>query len=557
MAGLFYVVSTLACWAGVVCLILGLYRVGARGSFWPWLLASGLLLVVSSTTFFSKAGLSIPLIWPILPFSGWACLALVAASVILGCYGLLENRMVSRLKQAGFCLVAAVLFGFLFVLQGEKAQVIKGSIPVSFQGIAAVLVLALAAVYVMGRAGRNANTNRVVGVTATHVALLAGCVVFGIPLLWMLITSFKEDQDLSSSSGLVWVPRVQQTKPNPRPDPPLYNATYRGLNVVGSIIQKEQNGMVRINILHPISLAGYTTEALQSELKEAPQKAPIVNGTYNGQAVEGLVVKEMSDGRRQVLVELPTRLAGTTYAALPQDVVPVRKIGLRWQNYTEALEFLPVETDFGLLYLRNTLIIVILSVIGTVLSSSIVAYAFSRMRFPGRELLFAVLLSTMMLPSAVTMLPTFLIFKQLGWIDTLTPLWAPAFFAGAFNVFLLRQFFKSIPNELEDAAKIDGCSYLKSYWSVMLPQIKPALAVVGIWTFIGAWNNFMGPLIYINSPDKMPISYATQLFHTDRSSQPGLIMAFSVMAIIPVLVLFFVAQRFFFEGVQIGGLSNK
>src|ERR1019366_5726587 len=121
----------------------------------------------------------------------------------------------------------------------------------------------------------------------------------------------------------------------------------------------------------------------------------------------------------------------------------------------------------------------------TILSSALVAYGFSRLRFPGKNALFIVLVSTMMLPAAVTMLPTFLIFRQLGWIDTLYPLWVPSFFASAFNVFLLRQFFMNIPMELEDAAKIDGCSYAKTFWSVMLPQIKPALAVIAIWTFMG------------------------------------------------------------------------
>jgi multiple sugar transport system permease protein len=206
---------------------------------------------------------------------------------------------------------------------------------------------------------------------------------------------------------------------------------------------------------------------------------------------------------------------------------------------------------------KNTLILVILSVVGTILSSSIVAYAFSRMSFPGRDFLFGILLATMMLPGAVTLLPQFLIFRSFGWIDKLYPLWVPAFFASAFNVFLLRQFFKGIPMELEDAAKIDGCSYLRAFWSIMLPQIKPALAVIAIWTFMAAWNNFMGPLIYINSPENMPLSYALQLFQGDRSGEPGLLMAFATMTILPVLLLFFFAQKYFIEGVTLSGLGGR
>ncbi|RYG39616.1 carbohydrate ABC transporter permease, partial [bacterium] len=148
-------------------------------------------------------------------------------------------------------------------------------------------------------------------------------------------------------------------------------------------------------------------------------------------------------------------------------------------------------------------------------------------------------------------------FRSVGWIDTLYPLWVPAFFGSAFNVFLLRQFFMQIPMELEDAAKIDGCGYLTTFWRIMMPQIKPALTVIAIWTFMGAWNNFMGPLIYLNSPENMPLSYALQLFQGDRGGEPGLLMAFSTMTLAPVLALFFFTQRYFIEGVTLSGLGGR
>jgi multiple sugar transport system permease protein len=179
------------------------------------------------------------------------------------------------------------------------------------------------------------------------------------------------------------------------------------------------------------------------------------------------------------------------------------------------------------------------------------------MKFPGKEKMFSILLATMMLPGAITLLPQFLIFRTLGWIDTLYPLWVPAFFGSAFNIFLLRQFFSQIPMELEDAAKIDGCTYMKTFWSIMIPQIKPALAVIAIWTFMGAWNNFMGPLIYINSPENMPLSYSLALFKGDRSGEPGLLMAFSTLTVIPVVALFAFAQRYFIEGVTLSGLGGR
>ncbi|MEO7715844.1 MAG: carbohydrate ABC transporter permease, partial [Capsulimonas sp.] len=204
-----------------------------------------------------------------------------------------------------------------------------------------------------------------------------------------------------------------------------------------------------------------------------------------------------------------------------------------------------------------TLIIALMSVIGTTLSSSLVAYGFSRLKWPGRDWLFGLVLATMMLPDAVTMMPRFLIFRQLHWIDTLYPLWAPSFFASAFNVFLLRQFFMGIPKELEDAAKIDGCNYFTTYWRVMLPMVKPSLAAVSIMTFMGAWKDFMGPLIFISTPQKMPLSYVLQLFNSSHGGEPGMLMAATTLVMLPVIVLFFFTQRYFIEGVSLTGLGGR
>jgi multiple sugar transport system permease protein len=228
-----------------------------------------------------------------------------------------------------------------------------------------------------------------------------------------------------------------------------------------------------------------------------------------------------------------------------------------WKNYPDALKFLPKSSNYGLVNLQNTLVIALMSVIGTVLSSSLVAYSFSRLRWPGRDWLFGLVLATMMLPDAVTMMPRFLIFRDLHWVDTLYPLWVPSFFAAAFNVFLLRQFFMGIPKELEDASRIDGCSFFGTYWRVMLPMVKPALAAVTIMTFIGAWKDFMNPLIYISSPEKMPLSYVLQLFNSSHGSEPGMLMAATTLVMMPVIVLFFFTQRYFIEGVTLSGLGGR
>jgi ABC-type glycerol-3-phosphate transport system permease component len=228
-----------------------------------------------------------------------------------------------------------------------------------------------------------------------------------------------------------------------------------------------------------------------------------------------------------------------------------------WRNYPDALKYLPPESHFGLVNLWNTLVIAIMSVIGTVLSSSLVAYGFARLKWPGRDWVFGLLLATMMLPDAVTMMPRFLIFRSLHWVDTLLPLWVPAFFASAFNVFLLRQFFLGVPQELEDAAIIDGCGPLGTWWRVMLPMVKPALAAVTIMTFLGAWKDFMGPLIYISSPEKMPLSYVLQLYNAAHGGEPALLMAATTLVVLPVIVLFFFTQRYFIEGVSLTGLGGR
>jgi len=227
-----------------------------------------------------------------------------------------------------------------------------------------------------------------------------------------------------------------------------------------------------------------------------------------------------------------------------------------WENYARALQFLPPETKHGLMYLWNTVYVSIMSITGVVLAASLVAYSFARLRWPGRDLIFVILLATLMLPSAVTMIPVFLIYKSLGWVDTLRPLWVPAFFGGAFNIFLLRQFFMTIPRDLEDAAKIDGCSFFGIYWRIMLPLIKPALAAVIIMTFMGAWNDFMGPLIYISSPEKMPVAYALQLYQSAHSAEYNLLMAAATMVVVPVVLLFFFTQRYFIQGVTLTGIKG-
>jgi multiple sugar transport system permease protein len=277
---------------------------------------------------------------------------------------------------------------------------------------------------------------------------------------------------------------------------------------------------------------------------------------YEGQLVKVAVLKERETGVRELQILEPASLKGKQFELPRSEVTKIKEINPVWKNYPDALKFLPEETHKGLVFLWNTLFLTFMVIVGTILSSSLVAFAFARLRWPGRDFLFVVLLATMMVPRAVTMMPVFLIFRSLGWIDTLRPLWVPAFFGNALYIFLLRQFFMTIPNELEESARLDGCSYFGIFHRIMLPLIKPALAAITIMTFMATWNDFINPLIYVSSPLRMPMSYALALYETAHGGEPGLLMAAATMMMIPVLALFFFTQRYFIQGVTLTGIKG-
>jgi multiple sugar transport system permease protein len=197
-------------------------------------------------------------------------------------------------------------------------------------------------------------------------------------------------------------------------------------------------------------------------------------------------------------------------------------------------------------------------VVGTVLSSALVAYGFARLEWRGRDRLFAVLLATMMIPFPVVMVPLYGLFRSLGMVGTLQPLWVGSFFANAFNVFLLRQFFRTIPRELSEAARIDGCSELRIFWTVILPLCRPALVVVALFTFLGVWNDFLGPLIYLTNEHNFTLALGLEAMKTSESgaTEWPYLMAASTLVILPVIALFLVAQRSFVEGISITGLKG-
>jgi ABC-type glycerol-3-phosphate transport system permease component len=247
---------------------------------------------------------------------------------------------------------------------------------------------------------------------------------------------------------------------------------------------------------------------------------------------------------------LSTSLKGNEQIfTIPPQWIPTR---LHWENFTEIFKRMPV-----LLYLKNSVLVTALQMIGIVASSSIVAYAFAILRWPGRNLLFGILLATMMLPMQVTMIPVFVLFKQFGWLDTFKPLVVPAFLGGgAFNIFLLRQFYLGIPREIADAARIDGCSEFRIYWNIMLPLARPALATIAIMTFMFSWNDFLGPLIYLSEKDKSTLALGLSMFVGQSTSEWSLLMAASILMMIPMIVVFFFFQKYIIQGFTMSGIKG-
>jgi multiple sugar transport system permease protein len=225
-----------------------------------------------------------------------------------------------------------------------------------------------------------------------------------------------------------------------------------------------------------------------------------------------------------------------------------------WANYPAALTSSPFA-----LYFRNTLIITVVSVVGNVLSSSLVAYSFARLRYPGRELIFTLVLATLLLPGIVTLVPTYILFSKIHWVNTFLPLTVPSFLGGgAFNIFLLRQFFRGLPMELSEAARIDGAGEIRIWWRIVLPLSLPILTAIAIFSFQGAWEEYLSPLIYLDSATKWTLQLGLTTFEAGGGGLPlwNYMMAASLVIMLPVLIVFFIAQRWFIESVAISGIKG-
>jgi multiple sugar transport system permease protein len=275
---------------------------------------------------------------------------------------------------------------------------------------------------------------------------------------------------------------------------------------------------------------------------------PLYQVTVEGESRQMALIKNVPGGKG-LFVE-PAN-PDQTFELIIADQTPMQHLEAHWENYPEALTSVPFDS-----YVINSLIVTFVGMAGMLISSTMVAYGFSRFRAPWLNVLFMVLLSTIMLPSQVRLIPMYVLFNKIGWVDTLLPLIVPQFFANAYDVFFLRQFIMTIPLEMDDAARIDGANPIQTLLYVILPQARPAIIAVAILHFIWAWNDFYEPLIYLHSREKWTVAVGLQTFSALYSVNTHLIMAASVVMVIPCILLFFFSQRIFTQGVVMTGIKG-
>ncbi|MBI4559154.1 MAG: carbohydrate ABC transporter permease [Candidatus Hydrogenedentes bacterium] len=362
----------------------------------------------------------------------------------------------------------------------------------------------------------SSQTRRIIARLLTHAVLLACCAAALTPFAWMLSTSLKQSGH-SLSRQVEWLPRK---------DVWMRDGQFTEVITLGARVRNLESGAVE-----EVGITSLAARSKNTDISLPEHRFPAEVLEWRVRPVGDAVV------------------SGAVWVPFPEVR---RRLAPHWRNYAEALE----KMRFTAL-LKNTFAVTFLGTVGTLLSCSFVAYGFARFRFPGRDVLFVVLLSSMMLPPVVTMIPVYLIFRELRWIDTLLPLFMPAWFStNAFAVFLFRQFFMTLPFDLDDAARIDGCGALRIYSNVLLPLCKPVLATVAMFSFSGFWLDFMSPLIYLNSILKFTLSLGLYMFKGPYDVQWDYLMAATLVVSLPCILIFLFGQQFFIRGVVMSGLKG-
>jgi multiple sugar transport system permease protein len=369
-----------------------------------------------------------------------------------------------------------------------------------------------------------------------QLVLIPLACLFLFPLLWMISTSLKPVEQAMVMPP-VWLPTASYAPI----DGVSTRVVVRGTNDTEKVIVRLDDGRY---------LAAAPDEYSNGVVRVSKTNA---RGETIATTLPADKIKTVPPGWTYVIEEVGALGIDTDrrWDYVPPGQVTTR-IEFAWRNYAQVFQIMPFW-----LYTLNTLILCLLCVAGTTLSNSLVAYGFSRIEWPGRDIYFAITLATMMVPFPVTMIALYGVFKSIGWVGSLRPLWVPTFFASAFNIFLLRQFYLTIPRDLSEAARIDGCSEFQIYWRIILPLTKPALAVVALFQFMGTWNDFMGPLLYLNDQSKFTLALGLQFFQSQQGgTEWHLLMAASTLVVLPVLVLFFFTQKQFIQGIATTGMKG-
>ena len=336
----------------------------------------------------------------------------------------------------------------------------------------------------------------------SHAAINLIGLFFLIPFLWMVLTAFKSNQDVFHTPPR-WLPYDNLTVDVSGVQLPLYNV-------------QTENGVRQLAAVKIVEGVG-----------------TFVDPANPSQQME----YEIQQGATKI-------------------AEPIMHISFNWRNFPDAMQrgSRPGIGASFWVYFKNSLIIAFFAIVGTLFSNTPVAYAFARLKFPGRDLLFIIILATMMLPYQVTMIPIYLFFNDfLGWGNSFLPLIIPTFFANAYDVFLLRQFFRTIPEEMCDAARVDGASEWQIFTRIILPLSVPVLATVSVFTFLWAWNDFTGPLLFLTSPKNFTMALGLQDFQSQRSMVWNQLMAASVVFTVPIVIAFFFAQKTFIQGIKLTG----
>ncbi len=385
-----------------------------------------------------------------------------------------------------------------------------------------------------------------------YLLLIAGSVLMLAPVAWTVSTSLKEE-GLTQTLPPTWIPAT------------ILRIFHEGRDF--QVMSDRRTG--EYYLLLDKDGGGYTLRKIESELdiswwRLLRESRDLPLKEINARTGEGksFLVAQEYDVKSMDEFEMVTKqriLTGMTLddfrlgekITLKADRLEFRKVvWFRWRNYLEAWNTIP----FGRMY-ANSILVSLGVTFGVLLTSSLAAYSFARIPFPGREKLFLLYLGTMMVPFPVTLIPTFVIIREIGWLDSLAALIVPGIFS-AYGVFFLRQFFRTIPRELEEAAVMDGCSRFGIYWRIMLPLSKPALATLGTFTFIGVYNDFLGPLIYLKSESNMTLPVGLSYFQTQYGSQWALLMSASMIILAPMIMVYLFNQKFFVKGIVMTGLKE-